>query len=64
MAPELSMLIKVLIGVIIMFSAAGMVFLAFDLWENYWSNKDNVERYKNYIAEHISERKSKENKHE
>lgn len=63
MAPEMALLVKTIIGVIIAFSAVGMVYAGIALWIEYWSNKDDVERYKKYIAQNISERIEEEKKH-
>ena len=63
MASETAMLIKTIIGVIIAFSAAGMVAVVINLWENYWNSRERVESYKKYIAQSVSERIEEEKKH-
>lgn len=63
MEPEMALLVNCITGLIIVFGALAMIFGIIALWEHYWSNKDDVERYKKYIAQNISERIEEEKKH-
>lgn len=63
MTPEMALLLNCITGLIIAFGVVGMVYAIISLWEEYWSNKDDVERYKKYIAQNISERIEEEKKH-
>lgn len=46
MAPEMALPLNTIIGVIFAFAGLGIVFVIIALWKHYWSNKDDVERYK------------------
>lgn len=63
MAPEMALLANTITGVTIAFSAIAIAFGIIALWGHYWSNKDDVERYKKNIAQNISERIEEEKKH-